>query len=54
MHLLYIPTFLSVQILPKEDKQEVRELFGRFKGWLYDNYTQDDDFWKQNPYGFGS
>ena len=52
MHLLYIPTFMSIQILPKEDKQEIRELFGRFKGYLYDHYTQDDNFWKHNPYGW--
>ena len=52
MHLLYIPTFMSIQILPKEDKQEIRELFGRFKGYLYNHYTQDDNFWKHNPYGW--
>jgi hypothetical protein len=23
-----------------------------FKQWLWDNYTQDDVFWKQNPYGW--
>jgi hypothetical protein len=52
MHLLYIPTFLSIQILPKEDKQEVEQLFMDFKDWLYKNYRQDDDFWKTNPYGW--
>lgn len=52
MHLLYIPTFLSIQILPKEDKQEVRELYMDFKDWLWKNYRQDDDFWKVNPYGW--
>ena len=52
MHLLYIPTFLSIQILPKEDKQEVEERFTEFKSWLWDNYRQDDDYWKHNPYGW--
>jgi len=52
MHLLYIPTFLSIQILPKEDKQEVKERFMDFKDWLWKNYRQDDDFWKHNPYGW--
>jgi MoaA/NifB/PqqE/SkfB family radical SAM enzyme len=52
MHLLYIPTFMSIQILPKEDKEEIRELFGRFKDYLYNNYTQDTVFWKENPYGW--
>ena len=52
MHLLYIPTFMSIQILPKEDKQEIRDLFGRFKGYLHDDYTQDVDFWQNNPYGW--
>jgi organic radical activating enzyme len=52
MHLLYIPTFLSIQILPEADKQEVRAIFAEFKEWLWDNYRQDDDFWKINPYGW--
>jgi hypothetical protein len=52
MHLLYIPTFLSIQILPEEDKKEVREIFAEFKEWLWDNYRQDDDFWHINPYGW--
>jgi len=52
MHLLYIPTFLSIQILSIQDKKEVRELFSELKAWLWNNYTQDDDFWKHNPYGW--
>jgi len=52
MHLLYLPTFLSIQVLPKEDKQEVRERYLEFKDWLWRNYRQDNDFWKHNPYGW--
>lgn len=52
MHLLYIPTFMSIQILPKEDKAEIRELFTKFKSYLYDFYTNDPVFWEQNPYGW--
>lgn len=52
MHLLYIPTFLSLRILPEKDKQEVHEIFQEFKSWLWDNYRQDDNFWKDNPYGW--
>jgi pyruvate-formate lyase-activating enzyme len=52
MHLLYIPTFLSIQILPGEDKAEIHDTFMKFKGWLYDWYTQDDEFWHLNPYGW--
>ena len=52
MHLLYIPTFMSIQILPKEDKAEIRELFAKFKSYLYDFYTKDPVFWEQNPYGW--
>jgi hypothetical protein len=52
MHLLYIPTFLGIQILPKEDKIKVREIYSDFKDWLWNNYRQDDDFWKINPYGW--
>lgn len=52
LHLLYIPTFLSARILPAEDKESIREQFTEFKQWLWDNYTQDDNFWKVNPYGW--
>jgi organic radical activating enzyme len=52
MHLLYIPTFLSIQILPKEDKKEIRELFGNFKGWLEQWHTTDPSFFTTNPYGW--
>lgn len=52
LHLLYIPTFLSARILTKEDKEEVRQQFVDFKQWLWDNYTQNDDFWNTNPYGW--
>lgn len=51
-HLLYIPTFLSARLLPQEDKQQLREQFADFKQWLWDNYRQDDDFWKNNPNGW--
>lgn len=51
-HLLYIPTFLSARLLPPADKQQLREQFAEFKQWLWDNYRQDDDFWKHNPNGW--
>lgn len=52
MHMLYIPTFLSARILPAEDKLKLRKDFAEFKQWLWDNYRQDDDFWKHNPNGW--
>lgn len=52
LHLLYIPTFLSARILPPKDKAMVRQQIMEFKYWLWDNYTQDDNFWKHNPYGW--
>lgn len=52
MHMLYIPTFLSARILPKEDKIELRKSFEEFKQWLWENYRQDDDFWIHNPNGW--
>jgi organic radical activating enzyme len=52
MHLLYIPTYLSIKCLPPEDKAEVRKKFAEFANWLYEHYRQDDDFWKKNPYGW--
>lgn len=52
LHLLYIPTFLSARILPQKDKEEIAQAFADFKQWLWDNYRQDDNFWKDNPYGW--
>ena len=52
LHLLYIPTFLSARILPVEDKQKIVQQFAEFKEWLWNNYTQDDNFWNVNPYGW--
>jgi sulfatase maturation enzyme AslB (radical SAM superfamily) len=52
MHLLYIPTFLSIRCLPSQDKAEVRKIFAEFATWLHENYRQDEDFWKKNPYGW--
>lgn len=52
MHLLYIPTFLSIRCLPPEDKAEVRKLFAELASWLHENYRQDIDYWKDNPYGW--
>tara|TARA_B110000503_G_scaffold5314_1_gene7119 strand:+ start:7 stop:912 length:906 start_codon:yes stop_codon:yes gene_type:complete len=51
-HLVHIPTFLNITILPEADKQDVRERFAELKQWLWDNYTQDDEFWIHNPKGW--
>jgi sulfatase maturation enzyme AslB (radical SAM superfamily) len=52
MHLLYIPTWLSIRVLPPEDKAEVRRKFAELANWLHEHYKQDEDFWKKNPYGW--
>ncbi len=52
LHLLYIPTFLSARVLSKKDKEIIRSKFIDFKEWLWNNYTQDDNFWSKNPYGW--
>ncbi len=52
MHLLYIPTWLSIKVLPSKDKDDVRKAFGEFATWLHENYRQDEDYWKKNPYGW--
>jgi MoaA/NifB/PqqE/SkfB family radical SAM enzyme len=52
MHMLYIPTYLSARILPKHLKEKLRKDLLDFKQWLYDNYTQDDSFWYENPNGW--
>ena len=51
MHLLYIPTFLSIQMLPKDDKKEVEENFMSFKGYLKAHH-ESEGFWDNNPYGW--
>jgi pyruvate-formate lyase-activating enzyme len=52
MHLVYIPTFLSIKCLPVADKIEVRKKFAEFANWLEQYYRKDEDFWKNNPYGW--
>lgn len=52
VHLLWIPTWLSLRVLPKKDKEHVRELFEELKMWLWEHYTQDKEFWTVNPYGW--
>lgn len=52
LHLVWIPTYLNIRLLPEQDKQEVRRIFSEFKDWLWNNYRQDDNFWKHNPYGW--
>jgi organic radical activating enzyme len=51
-HLVWIPTWLSLRVLPKTDKVEVRKLFAELQDWLWNNYTQDAEFWEKNPYGW--
>lgn len=51
-HLVHIPTFLNITILPEADKQDVRQRFAELKEWLWNNYTQDDEFWIHNPKGW--
>lgn len=51
-HLVHIPTFLNITILPEADKQDVHKRFAELKTWLWDNYTQDDEFWIHNPKGW--
>jgi len=51
-HLLWIPTFLNLRLLTVKDKAEVRILFAELKEWLWENYTQDNEFWETNPYGW--
>lgn len=52
VHLVWMPTWLNLRVLPKEDKEEVRQLFSELKEWLWNNYTQDKEFWEINPYGW--
>lgn len=51
-HLVHIPTFLNITILPEADKQDIRTRFAELKEWLWNNFTQDDEFWIHNPKGW--
>ena len=51
-HLVHIPTFLNITMLPEADKQAVHARFAELKQWLWDNFTQDDEFWIHNPKGW--
>ena len=51
-HLVHIPTFLNITILPEADKQDIRKRFAELKEWLWNNFTQDDEFWIHNPKGW--
>jgi len=51
VHLLWIPTWLSLRVLPKEDKLEVRRKFEELKLWLEDN-NKDDESLGKNPWGW--
>jgi organic radical activating enzyme len=51
VHLLWIPTWLSIRVLPKEDKLEVREKFNELKKWLELN-NKDDESLGKNPWGW--
>ena len=51
VHLLWIPTWLSLRVLPKEDKLEVREKFNELKLWLEEN-NKDDESLGNNPWGW--
>ena len=51
VHLLWIPTWLSIRVLPPADKKEVRERFDELKLWLEEN-CQDDEFLGKNPWGW--
>lgn len=52
LHMVYMPTYLDMRILPKEDKDEITQSFYDLKQWLLNNYTTDSSFWDQNPFGW--
>jgi organic radical activating enzyme len=51
VHLLWLPSWLSMRVLPKEDKLEIREKFNELKTWLETNY-QDSESLGINPWGW--
>jgi hypothetical protein len=52
MHLLDIPEYLSIQILPKDDKNKINKTFMQFKSHLYNWHSTSDDFWIKHPGGW--
>jgi hypothetical protein len=51
VHLLWLPSWLSMRALPKEDKLEIREKFNELKIWLETNYS-DSESLGINPWGW--
>jgi sulfatase maturation enzyme AslB (radical SAM superfamily) len=51
VHLLWLPSWLSMRVLPAEDKKEVREKFEELKVWLETNYEHYDTL-AMNPWGW--
>jgi len=51
VHLVWMPTWLSIRVLPKEDKLEVREKFNELKEWLEINH-KDSESLGNNPWGW--
>lgn len=51
VHLLWIPTWLSIRVLPEADKKEVREKFNELKQWLQEQ-NKDDESLGTNPWGW--
>ena len=51
VHLLWLPSWLSMRVLPAEDKAEVREKFNELKVWL-ETYYKDSESLGNNPWGW--
>jgi len=49
-HLVYLPVFLNIKILPKSFKQKVTEKFEEFYEWLKEYHNFDEEF-INHPYG---
>ena len=51
VHLLWIPTWLSMRALPLEDKKEIRAKFNDLKVWLETHYQESESL-GNNPWGW--
>jgi len=51
VHLLWLPSWLSMRVLPAKDKAEVREKFNELKVWL-ETYYKDSESLGDNPWGW--
>jgi hypothetical protein len=51
MHLVYLPNWLNIKVLPRWFKDQVTQKYEDFYPWLLENYRDDEEFISGNGWG---